>query len=133
MEEDSNSDASSGEKGKNSGSVAQIVDVGEGAKDGAEAALVRDNSLPIGEVHYDDLADVDGEDDLDEKASRCSIMVSEYSAGGTRINGVKIAERVHRQRGNQARRKKMSKRNLVKDAEKHKLKVEVQGSSSVSG
>lgn len=79
---------------------------------------------------YDDFPD---NDDDNETTSQYSASASEYSVGGTRINRAKIAERVRQQRGNQARRKQMSKRNLVKDAEKRKLKVEVDGSSSVWG
>lgn len=89
---------------------------------------------PVVSVNYDDLADADdGEHDLDETASQYSVMASEYSVGGTHINRDKIAERVRRQRGNQARRKQMAKRNLVKDSGKRKLKAEVEGSSAVWG
>lgn len=47
-----------------------------------------------------------------------------FAESTVRVDQSKIAYRVRRQRANQARRRQMSKRNVVKDSEKRKLKAE---------
>jgi RIO kinase 2 len=107
--------------------------------DNCGSAARNGRAAGVSDFSYDDIVDKDNVDgggvgcEDDETSSQYSVGASEYSVGGTRINRAKIAERVRQQRGNKARRKQLSTRNLVKDAEKRKLKVEVAGSSSVWG
>jgi serine/threonine-protein kinase RIO1 len=53
----------------------------------------------------------------------------ECGTGSGRLNHAKIAERVRRQRTNRSARQQLSTRNLVKDSEKRKAKVEMDGST----
>jgi RIO-like serine/threonine protein kinase len=58
-----------------------------------------------------------------------SAFSPELGATSSKLNRGKIADRVRRQRANKSTRKQLATRNLVKDSEKRKAKIETEGSS----
>lgn len=96
---------------------------------------------PVVEEHGDN-GEPDKREELDEPDDQTEASLSEaqgqtetvpseadYVPPGALIDRAKVADRVRRQRANQARRRQLAKRNVVKDAEKRKSHAEIQGSA----
>lgn len=125
-EADSEAGGDDEDVGEDSGSDGNIPEERGGTVDALAQGVAK--ILTIAGEQANDI-DGSGQDEDDTASQYSFVAASEHSVGGTRINHAKIAERVRQQRGNHARRKQLNKRNLVKDAEKRKIKVEVDGSA----
>lgn len=95
--------------------AAELVDAtaeGDGSKAGSD----------YGTTEPDVPGDGAASEERDADQDTASCAGSEFASG---IDRTLIADRVRRQRGNQKQRKQLSKRNVVKDSEKRKVKNEM--------
>lgn len=128
--------AASGFKTDNNKSEYGFQDLGEDAdadQDEVNKSMDMESlqlSLPQEEKEGDDpdnskrqVASSGSEDELDEEMKEQDDY--DYEIGGSSINYTAIEARVRRQRGNKQQRKQFAKRNIVKDSEKRKVKVEM--------